>query len=90
MLKLHHISGTRTVLVENLLGNSDLQLWDAVSLQELPKMVFQDYTGVQPHAHSNPIRYCKTEIPLGSFHHLTPATFCLCLQGMYLPGASQP
>lgn len=79
MLKPHHTPGTRTVLVENLLGDSDLQLWDAVRQQELPKMVFQDYTGTQLHAHLNPIRYHKTEIPLGSFHHLTPANFSLCL-----------
>lgn len=88
MLKLRHMSGTRTVLVENLLRNSDLP--PAVSQQELPKMVFQDYAGMQLHAHSNPSRYCKTEIPLGSFHHLRPANFCLCLQCTYLPSASQP
>lgn len=40
MRKLHHVPGTRIVSVENLLGNSDLQLWDAVSQQELPKMAF--------------------------------------------------
>lgn len=41
----HIVSGTRTVLLENLLGDSDLQLWDGVSLQELLKMIFQATLG---------------------------------------------
>lgn len=31
MLRLHHMFGTTTVLVQNFLGNSDLQLWGALS-----------------------------------------------------------
>lgn len=82
----HIISGTRTVLLENPLGNSDPQLWDAVSLQELLKMVFQDYTGVQLCAHSSPSSKLRSP---WQFYHLIPARFCLCLQGRYLPSASQ-
>lgn len=45
MLKLHQMFGTGTVLVQNLLGNSDLPLWDAVSQQELPEMGFPGLQG---------------------------------------------
>lgn len=41
----HIMSGTRTVLLENLLDDSDLQLWDGVSLQELLKIIFQATLG---------------------------------------------
>lgn len=42
----HIMPGTRTVLLENPPGDSDLQLWAAGSLKELLKMIFQGYTGM--------------------------------------------
>lgn len=48
----HIMSGTRTVLLENLLGDSDLQLWDGV--RRTAKNDIPAYTGMQLCAHSSP------------------------------------